>query len=78
MTLDIRQAEIEDDQRRILRQQLQRGLAVRRLQNFIALRTLSHPQQFTDRRFVVDNQDLDRRRTHAAVSSGRAAAGIGN
>jgi hypothetical protein len=72
------QPEIENDQRRMLRQQLQRHLAVRRFQNLIALRAQPHPQQFADRRLVIDDQDLDRRGAHAAVSSLLAAAGIGS
>src|SRR6478609_840900 len=38
----------------------QRGLAVRRLQDLIALRRQPHPQQFADRRLVVDDQHFDR------------------
>ena len=77
MTLDIRQAEIEDDQGRILRQQFQRDLAVGGFQDLVALGAQAHPQQLADRRLVVDDQDLDRRGVHAAVSSASDAAGIG-
>ena len=50
-------------------QQFQRDLAVGGFEDFIALRAQPHPQQFADRRLVVDDQNLDRRGVHAAVSS---------
>src|SRR3984885_11623640 len=82
MALDIRQAEIENDQGRNLGQQFQRDLAVGGFQNFVALRTQPHPQQFSDRRLVVDDQDLDRGGVHAAVSTSlenaMLSAGMGN
>src|SRR5947209_19719268 len=77
MALDVGKAEIEDDQRRMLRQLLQRGLAVGGLDHLVALRAQSHAQQFADRRLVVDAKDLYRRGGHAAVSSARAVAGTG-
>src|ERR1700681_170076 len=78
MTLDIRQPEIENDQGGILGQQFERASAVGGFQDFVALRAQSHPQQFTDRRLIVDDEDLDRSCTHAAVSSAADAAGIVN
>jgi hypothetical protein len=36
------------------------------------LRAQPHPQQFTDGRLVVDDQDLDGHGVHAAVSSASA------
>src|ERR1700681_3700934 len=78
MALDIRQAEIENDQRGLLGQQFERSLAVGGFQNFVALGAEPHPQQLADRRLIVDDQDLDRRGVHAAVSSAADAAGIGS
>ena len=69
MAVDVGQAEIEDDQRGILGELLQRDLAVGGFEDFIALRAQSHPQQLSDRGFVVDDQDLDGGSVHAAVSS---------
>ena len=40
---------------------LQRGVAVRRFEDLIALGAQAHSQQFADRRLVVDDQDFDRR-----------------
>src|SRR6185312_17009251 len=60
-----------------VRQQLQRRLSVRRFQDLIALRGETHPQQFADRWLVVDDEYLDRRRAHAAVSRAFICAGIG-
>ena len=53
----------------LLRQQLERDLAVGRFEDLVALRAQPHAQQLADRRLVVDDQDLDRRGAHAAVSS---------
>ena len=78
MALDVGQAEVENDQGGILRQQLQRDLAVGGFEDLVALRAQPHPQQFADRRLIVDHQDLDRGGTHAAVSSASDAAGIGS
>src|SRR5260370_30021780 len=78
MALDIRQAEIENDQCGLLGQQFERELAVRGFQNLVTLRAQPHPQQLADRRLVVDDQDLDRRGVHAAVSNTSDAAGIGS
>src|SRR6202012_3843015 len=76
------QAKIENDQGRILGQRFQRDLAVGGFQDFVTLRAQSHPKQFTDRGFVVDDQDLDRCSTHAAVSTSlenaMLSAGIGS
>ena len=49
-----------------------------RVENLVALRGKAHAQQLADRRLVVDDQDLQRRGAHAAVSSFFAAAGIGS
>ncbi len=78
MALDIGKAEIENDEGRILDQQFERGLAVGGFQDLVALGAQSHPQQFADRRLIVDDKDLDRRGAHAAVSSASDAAGIGS
>ena len=77
VALDIRQAEIENDQCRVLREQFQRQLAVGGFEDLIALRAKPHPQQLADRRFIVDDHDFYRRGVHAAVSSALEAAGIG-
>src|SRR5436305_2071937 len=60
----------------MLRQLLQRHPAARRLDHLIALRAQSGPQQFADRRLVVDDEDLDGS-GHAALSSAPASAGTG-
>src|SRR5258708_19659642 len=51
---------------------------VRRFQDFVALRAQPHAQQLTDRRLVVDHQNLERCRAHAAVSNRSTAGGIGS
>src|SRR5262249_9118518 len=76
--LHVGQPEIENDQIRLLLQELQRGLAVRRFQHLIALRGEAHAQQLANRGLVVDHQDLERGRAHAAVSSCLACGGIGS
>src|SRR6266478_10073304 len=58
--LDVRQSEIENNQIRLLRQQLQGRLAVGSLQNFIALRCQPHAQELADRALVIDHKDLGR------------------
>src|SRR3979409_1490133 len=78
MALDIRQAKIENDKGGILDQQFQRHFSVGGFQDLVALRAQPHPQQFADWRFIVDDQNLDRRGAHAGVSSASDAAGIGN
>ena len=55
-------------------EQLERRLAVRRLEHLIALAAKPDAQQLADRRLVVDHQHLERRRGHAAVSSRSASA----
>jgi hypothetical protein len=78
VALNVRQAEVEDDQRRALREQVERHLAVARLQNVVALRVQPHPQQFADRRLVVDHQNLDRgalMRRYPVASFPRGSAG---
>src|SRR5262249_25337449 len=72
------QAEVEDDQVRALRHKLERRLSVRRLEHLIALRAEPHTQELADRRLVVDYQDPQRRRVHAALSSFWPAAGTGS
>ena len=76
--LHVRQSKIENDEIGILRQQLERGLAVRRLQDVVALRAQAHAQQFADGRLVIDHENLERGRAHAAVSSCLVAGGTGN
>src|ERR1700722_16094630 len=78
MTLDVGQAEIENDEGGILRQQFERRLAVRSFQYIVTLGAQAHPQQFPYRRVIVDDKNLDRRGVHAAVSSASAAAGTGS
>src|SRR3979411_717904 len=78
MALDIRQAEIENDECGLLDQQFERDLAVGGFQDLVTLGAQTHPQQLANRRLIVDDEDLDRRGAHAAVSSAAAAAGIGN
>jgi hypothetical protein len=55
MALDIRQAEIENDQCRLLGQQFKCDLSVGGFQDLVTLRAQPHSQQFTDRRLVVDD-----------------------
>src|SRR4051794_19558234 len=78
MALDIGQTEIENDQRRILRQQFERVPAIGSLEHVVALRAQPQPQQFADRRLVVNDQDSYWRGVHAAVSSACVPAGIGS
>src|SRR5437764_9567328 len=74
MALDIGQTEIENDQRQAFLELLQRDLAIGGFENVIALRAQPHPQQFSDRRLVIDDQNLDGGSIHAAVSSSRTSA----
>src|SRR5258707_672587 len=76
--LDVRQSEIENNQIRLLRQQLQGRLAVGSLQNFIALGGQPHAQELADRSLIIDNQNLGRSSIHAAVSSRWDGAGTGS
>ena len=78
MALDVGQAEIENDQIRRLAQQLERGLAVRRFEDLIAVRAQAHAQQFADRRLVIDDQDTERGGAHAAASRRCNWSGIGS
>src|SRR5437763_12887788 len=78
MALDIGQAKIEDDQRRAFLELLQRDLAIGGFENVVALRAQPHPQQLSDRRLVVDDQNLDRCGVHAAVSRALSVAGTGS
>ena len=50
-------------------EKFERGLAVGRFENLIAMRGKPHAQKLADRRLVVDDQDAKRRRAHAAASS---------
>ena len=77
VALHIRQAEIENDQIRRLAEQLERGLAIGRFDNLIALRGQSHAQELADRRLVVDHQHAKRCGGHAATSSRCRSRGIG-
>ena len=74
VTLDVGKSEIENDQVGIAGQELERGLAVRRLQDLVTLRAQTHPQELADRRLVVDHQHLERSGAHAAVSRRLAPA----
>ena len=56
--LDVRQSEIEDDQVRLLLQQLQGRLAVSSLQNFVALRGQPHVKELANGALVIDYKDL--------------------
>src|SRR6266436_5183735 len=71
-------SEIESNQVRLLRQQLQGRLAVGSLQNFIALRCQPHAQELADRALVIDHKDLGRSGTHAAVSRRWDCGGTGS
>ena len=75
--LDVGKPEIEDDQIRLLREQLYACFSVRSFQHVIALGVQAHAQQLPDRRLVVDHQYLEARGAHAAVSNGLVSAGIG-
>src|SRR5262249_30179457 len=74
---NVGQAKIEDDEVGLLREQRQRGLAVRRIEDLVTLRAQPHAQQLADRRLVVDHQHLDWSGAHAAVSSTLTSAGAG-
>ena len=58
-------------------EQLERGLAVRRFEDLIALRGEAHAQQLADRRLVIDHQYADRSGAHAAASNVCRCRGIG-
>ena len=76
--MDIGQPKIEDDQGRVLRQQLERDLAIGSFEDVVALRIQSHSEKLADRWFVINNKHLNLVGTHAAVSNGSAPAGMGN
>src|SRR5665213_2439071 len=76
--LYVREAEIENDHIRLPGEELERGLAVGRLQNLITLRAQAHAQQLADRRFVIDDQNPEGGGVHAAVSSRVDSAGTGS
>ncbi len=76
--LDVRKAEVEDDQVGVLVQQLEPGFAVGGLQDVMPLRAQPHTQELADGRLIVDDQHTERRGGHAAVSSCRGSAGTGS
>src|SRR5262249_45965422 len=76
--VDVRQAEIEDDQVRLLPDQLERDLAARGIEDVVALGGEDEAQELADARLVVAHQHLERGCAAAAVSSLGAAAGLGN
>src|SRR5690348_13326549 len=78
MPLNIGKTEVEDNQVWFLAQESKRGLAGRRLKNFVALCGQAHFQELTDWRFVIDDQNLWRRGGHAAVSNFCDSVGIGS
>ena len=75
--LRVGQAEIENDQVGRLVEQIERRLAVRRLDDLITLRGEAHAQQLADRWLVIDHQYADRSGTHAAASNFCRPRGIG-
>src|SRR5258705_4356215 len=66
VAVDIGKAEIEDDEIGRLSEEFERRLAVRRLEDVIALGGKTHPQKLADGRLIVDHQNLERRGVHAA------------
>ena len=70
--IDIREAEIEDHEIGLPGEQLERRLAVRRIQHLVALGGEPHAQELADGRLVVDDQDLQGARAHAAASANSA------
>src|ERR1035438_3717882 len=56
MALDIRQAEIENDQGWILRQQFERDRAIGGFEDLVALCAKSHAEKLADRLLVVNNK----------------------
>jgi hypothetical protein len=76
MTVDMGQPKIEDDQGRVLRQQLERDLGIGSFEDVVALRIQSHSEKLADRWLVIDNKHLNLVGTHAAVSNGSAPAGM--
>ena len=77
VALRIRQAEIENDQIRSFAKELERGFAVRRFEDLIAMRVEPHAQELADRRLVIDHQDAERGGVHAAASRRWRSRGIG-
>src|SRR3954454_13519311 len=78
MSLNIREAEIENDQVWFLAEELKRSLASGRLENLIALGRKAHFQKLADGRLVIDDQNLRWRGGHAAVSNFCISAGMGS
>src|SRR5215831_775296 len=76
--LYVRQSEIKNDEVRLLRQHLQRGLAVRSFQDFVALGAEPHAKELADGALVIDHKDLGRSSTHGAVSSCLICVGTGS
>src|SRR4029077_8830200 len=58
-------------------EQIECRLAVRRLDDLIALRGEAHAQQFADWWLVIDDQYADRSGAHAAASNFCRSRGIG-
>ena len=77
-SVNIGEAKIEDDEIWFLGQQLERRLAIGRVQHIIALGREPHPQELADRRLVVDHQDFDPSGTHSVVSTNSPCAGTGS
>ena len=76
--LHVWKAEIENDQVGLVGHQIESGLCVWSVDGLIALRAQSHAQQFADRRLVIDHEDLERGRAHAAVSKRSVGFGMGS
>ena len=75
--VDVRKPQIKDHQVWLLVEQLQRSLAIGCVDNLIAMRGQSHPQQLSDWRLVVDDEDSDGRRGHSAAPSCWAVSDTG-
>src|SRR5262245_1929056 len=78
VALDVRKAEVENDDVGAARQKLQGRLAVGGLENLVALRAEPHAQQFANRRLVVDHEGLEGRSAHWPRSSGLVSVGSGS
>src|SRR5262249_26004445 len=76
--LDVGEPEVENDEARLARQQLQRHLAVERLDHLVAVGAQSHAQELADGRLVVDDQDAQRGGAQAAVSRRAVCTGTGS
>jgi hypothetical protein len=79
MTLHIGQAQIENDQiRPVLAQEFECHFAAGCFHDLVAVRRKPHAQQFTNRRFVIDNENPQRCGAHAAASSRCGSLAIGS